>query len=907
MFATAAGNWEFQAILPSSMTASVGSRFGPYEIVAPLGAGGMGEVWRARDTRLGRDVAIKILPAGFAHNVEFRARFEREAKTISSLNHPNICTLFDVGHEDDTHYLVMELIEGESLEDRLAKGALPPDQVLRYGAQIADALDRAHRQGITHRDLKPANVMLTKTGAKLLDFGLARTGAETAAVQGMTDMPTQAKPLTQEGTILGTFQYMAPEQLEGTEADARTDIFSFGALLYEMATGRRAFQGSTRTSLIAAIVGSHPEPISRVSPAIPPALDHIVRKCLEKDPDDRWQSAHDLASELRWISEAGSQAGVATSVTIRRKTRERLAWALAGIFAVVAAIAVAVSVKTQPDLAEAFRATLDPPAETALLPYDVLGIALSPDGRRFAFAANRNAGGQQLWIRDLSSMTASPVPETSGASYPFWSPDGLHIAFFAEGKLKRIDLRGGSPQVLADAPTGRGGTWGRGDIILYAPNLRSPILSIPGAGGKPTPVTRYDAEKEVTNRWPHFLPDGRHFVYVSRQRGSVAEVGQLMLASLDSPEATVLIEDSTNAQYVEPGYLLFGRKNDLYAWRFDAETLKLIGQPAPVQNEKLSMWEPKNLMIFTASDNGTLVYLPEVVRKSALKWTARDGRPLGDLGAPGFNFHSRISPDATKVALASSDVSSSASDIWILDLEYDRRFRITQKSGNFSFPVWTRDSKQLAFVCQPKSVQDLCVKSLVAAGDVAILHESPSWKSGIAWSLDGQSLYFDEQYPETNSDLMFLDGSNPKKASVAILRTPFNETNPELSPDGRWLAYNSDESGRVEIYVRPASGSFEQWQISNAGSAQHRWSRGGKEILYVAPDGSLMSVAITTEPVFRPGIPTALFKLPEPPERDAPIFEDVTADGERILLNVPTTARSSVAFHTILNWTDLLN
>ncbi|MGK2858867.1 MAG: protein kinase domain-containing protein [Thermoanaerobaculia bacterium] len=888
------------------MSLAPGTRLGPYEVTASIGAGGMGEVWRAKDTRLDRDVAVKVLPPGFASNPQLKARFEREAKTISSLNHPNICTLFDVGHHEGTDFLVMELLEGESLADRIQKGALPPDQVLRVGSQVADALDRAHKQGIVHRDLKPGNVFLTKTGAKLLDFGLARSGIENDPLRGFTEAATQAKPLTQEGTILGTFQYMAPEQLEGSEADARTDIFALGALLYEMATGTRAFQGTSKTSLIAAIVSSHPAPISSVTPMVPPALDHIVRKCLEKDPEDRWQSAHDVASELRWLSEAGSQAGVATTVTLRRKTREKLAWAMAAMFALLAIVAAGAWIRNRPAPAEPFRATIDPPADAALLPYDLLGLALSPDGKRLAFAANLDSGGQQLWIRDLSSMAAKPLPETAGAAYPFWSPDGRYIAFFADGKLKKLDLRGGAPQVLADAPTGRGGSWSRGDVILFAPNIRSPIQSIPAAGGTPKNATRFDEEKEVTNRLPHFLPDGKHFFYISRQRVANGEVGRLMLASLDSLDASVLIEDSTNAQYVEPGYVLFGRRNDLFAWRFDLKDLKLIGQPAPVQNEKISLWEPKNLLIYTASDQGAIVYLPEVLRKSSLRWVGRDGRALGELGTPAFNQSPRISPDGTKVAMAIGDTSTTVTDLWILDLQYDRRFRITQKSGAFSYPVWSRDSKKIAFICQPKAVQDLCVKSLATAGDIELLYESPFWKTSGSWSLDGKSFYFSEQNPETNNDLLLLDGSDPKKPPVTILKTPFNEDIVELSPDGSWLAYISNESGRQEVYVRPASGSFEQWQISNGGGAQPRWTRGGQELLYAAPDGNVMSVAITTAPVFRPGVPKALFKLPEPPDRDTPIFEDVSADGERILLNVPTTARSSVAFHVILNWTSLL-
>ncbi|MBI2212839.1 MAG: serine/threonine-protein kinase [Acidobacteria bacterium] len=887
------------------MALAPGNHLGPYEVVAPIGAGGMGEVWRAKDTRLDRDVAVKVLPPGFASNPQLKARFEREARTISSLNHPNICTLFDVGHHEETHFLVMELLDGESLADRLQKGPLAPDQLLRVGSQLADALDRAHKQGIIHRDLKPGNVMLTKTGAKLLDFGLARSGVDSNPLGGFTEAATQARPLTQEGTILGTFQYMAPEQLEGREADARTDIFALGALLYEMATAKRAFEGSTKTSLIAAIVSSHPAPISSVTPMTPPALDHIVRKCLEKDPDDRWQSAHDVASELRWLSEAGSQAGVATSVTLRRKTREKLAWGLAALFALSAIVATAAWMRRAPKPAEPFRATIEPPAEAALIPFDLLGLSLSPDGRRLAFAANLTDGGRQLWIRDLDSMKATPVVGTTGASYPFWSPDGRHLGFFADGKLKKLDLRGGSPQVLADAPTGRGGTWGARDLILYAPNIRSPIKLIPAMGGKPKDATRFDETKEVTNRLPHFLPDGRHFVYISRRREASGEVGRLMLASLDSLDSTELIEGSTNAQYIEPGYLLFGRGNDLYAWRFDTRKLRLIGQPVPVQDEKISLWEPKNLLCFTASNTGQLVYLPEVARKSALRWVGRDGRPLGDLGTPAFNVTPRISPDGTKVAVAIAETTVNVNDMWILDLQYDRRFRITQKSGLFSSPMWSRDSKKLAFVCQPRAAADLCVKSLSSAGDVETLFQSPYWKATGSWTPDGSAIYISEQRPDTNEDVLLL-GTTPNAKPSTILRTPFSETSVELSSDAKWLAYTSDESGRTEVYVRPASGSFEQWQISNGGGAQVRWTRGDKELLYVAPDGQVMSVAITATPVFRPGVPKALFALPEPPDRDTPIFEDVTADGERILLNVPTTARSSVAFHVILNWTSLL-
>ena len=867
----------------------------------------MGEVWRGRDTRLDREVAIKILPPEFAQDDLFRARFAREAKTISSLNHPHICTLFDVGHEGDAHFLVMELLEGESLVDRLQRSPLPLDQVVKFGAQVADALEAAHKQGIVHRDLKPGNVMLTKTGAKLLDFGLARSAAG-IGLSTSTELPTEAKPLTTAGTILGTFQYMAPEQFEGVEADPRTDIFALGALLYEMATARRAFEGKSKTSLIAAILSAQPPPISSVQPVMPPALDHVVRKCLEKDPDDRWQSAHDVASELRWIAEAGSQAGVPAALSLRRRSRERLAWLLVALLGAATTLLAAAHLLRVPKPAVAFRATLDPPMDAALIPFDELGVALSPDGTQLAFVAIAGDGSKQIWVRDLSEMTARPLSETTGAWYPFWSPDGRYLGFFADGKLKKIDLRGGSPQVLAEAPSGRGGSWSRGDVILFSPNIRSPIHAVAATGeGTPKPVTHFDPEKETTHRWPHFLPDGRHFLYLLRARISgKPEVGRLMLASLDSPEARVLIDDATNAQYVEPGYLLYGRSASLYAWRFDPGSRRLIGHPVPITKEKLSFWEPKNLVVFAASNEGTIVYLPEVARKTVLHWYERGGRVLGSLGPPGFYGTPRVSPDGKKVAFVLADSARAPSDLWIQDLEYDRKFRLTQKSGLFFGPAWSRDSSRLMFVCQPKGVQDLCVRSLREGGDAELLHESPNWKVTGSWMPDGKSVLFSEQDPETNEDIkiLSLDG---KGESRVLLKTPFNETYPEVSPDGRWVAYLSDETGRPEVNVRPSSGSLEQWQISPGGGSQARWRGDGRELYYVAPDGNVVAVSIDTQPVFRPGTPRALFRLPEAPDRDTPILEDVTPDGRRFLLNVPVTARSSVAFHAIVNWTSLLN
>ncbi|MCM2317460.1 MAG: serine/threonine-protein kinase, partial [Thermoanaerobaculia bacterium] len=450
------------------MTLTAGTRLGPYEIVSPLGAGGMGEVWRAKDTRLERDVAIKILPGDFATNVQLKARFEREAKTISQMNHPNVCTLFDVGHDEGIDYLVMELIEGESLADRLLKGPLPIELVLRHGTEIASALDAAHKQGIVHRDLKPGNVMLTKAGAKLLDFGLAKSGplmSATSSVSQLADGPTVHKPLTEQGTILGTFQYMAPEQLVGQEADPRTDIFAFGAVLYEMATGQRAFVGKNKTSLVAAIVSGTPPPVSQVAPLTPPALDHVIKKCLEKDPDDRWQSIHDVADQLRWISEAGSRAGEPAPLLAKRKTKLRVAWALhaaTALVAVAATLGVIYATKAPPRV---LRATLLPPDKLVFEPTNG-AMALSPDGKRLVFPARDSSGKTTLWVRSLDALTAQPLAGTDGGHSPFWSPDSRFIGFFSNGKLRKIDASGGPPQVLCDARNGRGGSWSRSGVIL---------------------------------------------------------------------------------------------------------------------------------------------------------------------------------------------------------------------------------------------------------------------------------------------------------------------------------------------------------------------------------------------------------------------------------------------------------
>jgi Tol biopolymer transport system component len=893
------------------MSIEPGQKLQHYELVEKIGEGGMGEVWLARDVRLERDVAVKILPAGFATNEQYLARFEREGKTISSLNHPHICTLFDIGSEGDKHFLVMERLEGQSLSDRIkAQGALPLEEVLEIGAQIASALAAAHKAGITHRDLKPDNIMLTRAGgAKLLDFGLAKTAIESAPpIDGLTSLPTQEKSLTKEGTILGTFQYMAPEQLEGLEADARTDIFALGTVLYEMATGNRAFDGKNKTSLIAAIVTTTPQAISSVIESVtPPTFDHIVSKCLKKDPDDRWQSAGDVGTQLRWIATEGSQAGLVPSITASRPKRAPTAWIVAATLAVLSLVlAVALLARPEQPRAPVMRAALNPPHDTALIPFDLLGAALSPDGRRLAFVTNELDGGQRMWIRDLDSMNAEPVLETRGASYPFWSPDGMHVGFFADGKLKRIDLRGGSPQVLADAPSGRGASWGSDDDILFAPNITTSIHSIPARGGEATPVTPYDPERETTQRWPHFLPDGRHFLFLSRaispDRG---EVGRLMLAALDDPEPRLLIEHSTNAVYVEPGYIIYGRAGDLLARPFDLAGLEFRGDAVPLIPEKASYWEPKNFVPFTAADAAALVYLPESTRRTVLQWYDRTGRPLETIGEPGFHITPTLSPDGTKMAVVRGKRQSMKQDIWIHDLEFAREYRLTFESGDYASPSWSPDGTRLAYGCMPESIRDLCAKTIGAGGAGEVIYRSLDWNELGGWTSDGGSIIFSEQDPETSLDMWILDLDDPDNPRP-IVETQFFEAPLELSPDGHWLLYLSNETGRVEAYVRELREDARQWQVSVNGAVTGRWRADGRELFYVEPGGGIMSLSIQTDPRFRAGPPKVLFTLPEAPTGLSPMFEDVTPDGQRFLLNLPVESRTSVSFHAVFNWPTLL-
>src|SRR5476651_1771314 len=654
--------------LPLAMSLQPGLRLGPYEIVSPLGAGGMGEVYKARDTRLDRVVAIKVLPAALADDVERRERFEREARAVSALNHPHICTLYDIGHQDGVDYLVMELIDGESLESRLTKGPLPLDQVLRLGSEIADALSKAHRQGIVHRDLKPANVMLTRQGSKLLDFGLARVDVPVKSSSSVSFLPTQQHSLTQAGTVLGTFQYMSPEQLEGGEADARTDIFAFGALLYEAMTGRKAFDGKSQASLISSIMAGTPPPIASLQPMTPP----------------------DLAAELKWIAEGGSQIGAPAPVVSRRKSRERLAWATAALFALGAMLAN-VRLLTQHE-------TPRLPTRFAIAPPKDVKIEwprISPDGRAVAFVGADSTGRRSIWVRPMDSFFAIHLDGTENVMRPFWSPDSRYLAFFANGPLKKVLASGGPTQLLCEFPGGSDGSWGKG-VILFDARATDPIRRVPDSGGVPTVAAKPDAAKqEVGAAWPFFLPDGRHYLFLSNNaEGPVT----IKVASLDSGDVTALVDSESRAEYAS-GHIFYVAQHTLMARPFFPDKTALGGDPFPV-TDRIQI-QSLGLVDFSTSQTGDLAYATDAQdHRNRLVWFDRAGKELGTVGEPALYRNPALSPDDTRAAVgvaASGAASDNNDSIWVVDLKRGVSSRLTFGDGLRAFPVWSPDGARVAY------------------------------------------------------------------------------------------------------------------------------------------------------------------------------------------------------------------
>jgi Tol biopolymer transport system component len=850
-----------------------GTKLGPYKILAQAGAGGMGEVYKAADTRLNRTVAIKVLPEHFSRDIEMKQRFEREAQTIAGLNHPHICTLYDVGHQDGAEFLVMEFLEGETLADRITRGPLPLDEALKVSIAVADALDKAHSTGVTHRDLKPGNVMLTASGAKLLDFGLAKLKQQSRSSNDPSPAPVSTDATT-PGTILGTMQYMAPEQLEGREADARTDIFAFGAVLYEMVSGKRAFEGKSKAHLIAAIVSVDPEPLSTVQPMTPPALDYIVKRCLVKDPEERMQTAYDLLTQLRWIAEGGAETGMPAPATRGHGRLARLALAAAAFLAVVVVIPAVLNLaNTKAPLQTRFLvATPDMPVPEA--------AAISPDGRSIAYSG-RDAATTLLYVRPIDTETPVKLPGTEGAGSLFWSPDSRFIAFFAGGKLKKVQASGGPPQNICDTPDMRGGTWNAEDVILFASSKG--LQRVKAVGGEPALVA---IPKDAVPHNPYFLPDGQHFLYLSAS--TQPSGGAIYAGSLGSSDATPLVEAQSNAVYAEPGYLLYHREGTLYAHPFNPKKLALSGEAIRMA-DKLP-YSASGAAAFSASRTGILIYrsnpLPPAQAGSGtapaasvlnlpLVWVDRSGKKLDQLAAAAGWAGVDLSPNGKRVAAHRHDPDGG--DVWIFEPGQTTPAKFTfDATQDNSAPVWTRDGTQVAFGSRRNGKWGIYIKLADNTRNEELLTESDVPLAPMTWSADGQTLVYWTSTAKSSGDIWGLPmsganaspigRSNPEtkgeKKPFPILNSRADERHPQVSPDGKWIAYSSNETGRSEIYVQPYPQGT-KIQVSVNGGVFPRWGAGGKELYFMSliSAGNLMvsNIRVTGASIQRDD-PKALFQ-----------------------------------------------
>jgi serine/threonine protein kinase len=888
---------------------AAGDRLGPYLIVAPLGAGGMGEVYRARDTRLDRVVALKVLSRAMHEREDNRQRFEREARAVSKLSHPHICTLHDVGHQEGIDYLVMECLEGETLETRLKRSPLSVPEILRYGFEIADALDRAHRSGIIHRDLKPGNIMLTKDGAKLLDFGLAkRQSAPTPSEQTQT----QTHSLTRQGTISGTLPYMAPEQLEGKEADNRTDVFAFGAVLFEMLTRRKAFAGNSQANLIAAIINADPPPLGSIDSRIPPALDRIVRTCLAKDPEDRWQSARDIALELKII--AGSPPPRRQGAKHWTKIWPFLAGVLLG--GIVALVAWLLHPREPSAALAQFEITAPDKSE-----FSSFGSAISPNGRYIAFVAVTEGKGR-LWLRPLDSQNARALEDTDDAHFPFWAPDSSSIGFFTQNKLKRFDLNGVGSRTVATTAYGTGGTWNRDGIIVYSPKLSSALWKVAATGGEPAPATILDtARGDSRHNFPQFLPDGRHFLFYAQStdpQRSGPHIG-----SLNDPakiEAIPQLRGNAFQAVYAPsenslrGHLIYFRDRSLVAQPFDARTLRLDGEPRSIlTRDSFIVASSPGFLNLTLSLTGTLLDGGAQRARNELIWRKRDGTVIEVVGEESDYITPSISPDASRIAVTKADPISGNYDVWIDDLKQKRLSRLTFQRGLNYYSVWTPNGESIIYTSDGAGRPTLFRKAVSGNSESEqLLKNRDSNQYGYDISADGKLLLFAQIGDVDRGDIWILP-LDRSAAPFPYLKTSAGEMHPQFSPSaqrGKWIVYTSDETGIDQVYVRQLAGGAAaeaKWQISLNGGRYPRWRGNGSDIVYLAPDGKLMSVPIhCTSDSVEAGTPRPLFDAALPPVPFLRYPYDLSPDGQRFLVLNAAPGRSPGKLALILNWTGLL-
>jgi len=886
------------------MPIAAGARLGPYEVLAPLGRGGMGEVYRARDTRLDRSVAIKILAADLAGDPSSRARLLTEARAISLLNHPNICALYDIGSDRDTDFLVMELLEGETLAERLRRGALKFTEVVRVGIEIAQALDAAHAQGLVHGDLKPGNVMLTSTGAKLLDFGIART-AQPAA---QAELDTQAFGATVPAAWAGTLAYMSPEQIEGQDVDMRADVFAFGTVLYEMATGRRAFEARSDAALVAAILEHDPVPPSDVLPALPKVFDRLVALCLRKNPEDRWQSIRDILFQLRSIAEA--------STSERATRRTSLRFVAGGVIAVLAIAGLAALVRRTPPQVRAAAVHVSLPPESRLEPPEaVSNLAVSPDGSQIAFVAT-DGGRSRLWVRALSALTASSLPGTEDARMPFWSPDSQTLGFFAAGKLLRVQAAGGVPQLICEVPAATTPDWGRDGTILFAqaPDARrrgsGGIYSVPANGGTPIQLTLVqETQGESEHYWPSFLPDAVHFLYVvtTAEGPNQARRHTLVVGSTADRSAVRVGAIDSRAMYSRTGHVLYGQGGALLVRRFDARTFQFTGDPIQLA-DRLAYYEPAGLAQFSISDNGVLVYHggPTV---SELVWFDRSGHQTGTLGARASYNHVRISPDGRKVALEIVDPQTGSADIWIHDRDTEIPTRFTSDAVGSNRPVWSDDGRILYFRASPAGPPDIFQKRTDGRGNREPRLTLDGIQQPMDASLDGRYLAYLDSNPATIRDIWLLPLTGPAEPR-AYVRSRAVEQDARFSPDGRWLAFVSSESGRAEVYVGPVDDPGARRRVSRDGGLAPRWRRDGKELVYVDLSDTFVAVDTTLGDELKAGAPRVLFSpgrlFRNPGAGFGEPYYDLAPDGQSLLVNRIVREPAVEPITVILDWPSLL-
>lgn len=884
------------------MPLSAGTRLGPYEIQSPVGAGGMGEVYRARDTRLERTVALKVIAPAVAAAADLRERFEREARAVSQLNHPNICTLHDIGHDGGVDYLVLEYLDGEPLDQRLQAGPLPLEQAFPMAIQICDALDKAHRAGIVHRDLKPGNVFLVRGAsasappvAKLLDFGLAKVlPAASGAGVSLTGTPTVTTPLTAQGTILGTFQYMAPEQLEGADADARTDIWAFGCVLYEMLTGRKAFAGRTHASLISSIMSAQPAALTELQPDAPAVLDRVIRTCLAKDPAERFQTAHDLLLQLRWMQSGGADAERPVVPPSRHGIRPMMFAAGVAGAVIIAAAATWWFTRAAPAVPPpVVRAIVELPTTQPFGLFGTRNLAISPDGTKVVFAAV-DGDRPKLFVRPLDRFEPpARMTGTDEAFMPFFSPDGQWVGYFSAGKLRKIPLTGGASTVICDMTAPFGAAWAPDDTIIFANATTAVLMRVAASGGEPAPLTTLE-QGETAHRWPAVLPDGS-VLFAANMGGNWSE-GRIVVHPVDGRPRRTVVQGGNAPQHVGSGHITFLRNGAVFAAGFDPKRLEVVGPPRQIADSVAAL-EDDGRAQYAVSRAGTLAYVSAIEGgvQRELMWVERDGRthPLGV--EPKAFDHPRISPDGRFVAIT---VRAENPDIWVLDLSRRTLSRVTDSPGEDESPVWTPDGKRITYASSPAGKpRTTYSKAPDGSGGEEEVITSKTHQHLSGWTPDGKMLVSEEIDPSFG----IYVASPAEKSVKPFLQTRFTEVAAQVSPDGKWIAYVSNESGRPEVYVQsfPLPGS--RMPISNDGGGEPRWAASGRELFYRAGD-RMMAVPIEYTPLLRAGTPRVLFEGKFARIGWGQANYDVAPDGRRFLMIKGEEQALPTKIHLTLNW-----